>query len=121
MWCTLATVVIVAVLAMLLAEVAREGMHEVFRKDSVRWPGLSRRESGFFKVESGLLKGVPIPRSERSERSGIGTPFNNPDSTPLIRPSGKRPTVYVAQGSDGVARGCKTQSKSAGPGGIRGR
>ena len=47
----------------------------------VRWPGLSRRRIGLFKVNSGLLNGASVEWSERSERSGTGAPFNRVTQT----------------------------------------
>ncbi len=47
-----------------------------------KWPGLSRRRIGLFKVNSWLLNGAPL---ERSERSGTGAPFNRMTRTLWFR------------------------------------
>ena len=53
----------------------------IFRLGYLRWPGLSRRRIGLFKVNSGLLNGASVEWSERSERSGTGAPFNRVTQT----------------------------------------
>ena len=47
----------------------------------VRWPGLSRRETGSFKVETGLLNWASVEWSERSERNGNDAQFNSARDT----------------------------------------